>query len=427
MGAPNEAPKKKQPNWSLWLWVGVGSMVVSFIFVPAMLSKWSWGWNYTSSGQIGDTIGGIMGPIVAGIGGLLTFLAFREQYKSNEKQRESIEAQLAFNKKQEKAFGEQKEAADAQVTLLESQTKATQISTIESRLFSLLETHSSNVKDIFLNGELPSANSIRLNPRNFPCNRSSQIHTPVDSFNVRGRACFPAFFEELTFLLDLSKRYSNSKEWPSESYGNVSEEDAFQVAYLIFYFGATVEGQQLSSSLVEGKKLNFLQNMCGQIRTIHKEIVEGTALSKPEGTILGYEKDFQYPFLPGLGQMTQLSHYYRHLFHMVDFIDTQSSNLIDDRKKYQYISSIRSQLSIHEQLMLYCNALSVLGSHWLHKKTMLMETYCLVRGIPLPMANEIRDPKTVLRSENPLGHKMFEWLEIQERLNRNEITTPPQG
>ena len=46
--------------------------------------------DFTETGQIGDTIGGIIGPFVAIIASFLTFIAFWVQYKANEQQREDI-------------------------------------------------------------------------------------------------------------------------------------------------------------------------------------------------------------------------------------------------------------------------------------------------------------------------------------------------
>ncbi|WP_373060417.1 hypothetical protein [Zunongwangia sp. H14] len=40
--------------------------------------------NFTETGQIGDTIGGILNPFIALAGVLLTFLAFYMQIKANQ-------------------------------------------------------------------------------------------------------------------------------------------------------------------------------------------------------------------------------------------------------------------------------------------------------------------------------------------------------
>lgn len=46
--------------------------------------------DFRETGQIGDTIGGIMGPFVAIAAAILTFFAFWVQYKANEQQRKDI-------------------------------------------------------------------------------------------------------------------------------------------------------------------------------------------------------------------------------------------------------------------------------------------------------------------------------------------------
>lgn len=56
------------------------------------LCNWEWLKNidFTNTGQIGDTLGGIMGPFIAMVAAILTYLAFWIQYKANEQQREDI-------------------------------------------------------------------------------------------------------------------------------------------------------------------------------------------------------------------------------------------------------------------------------------------------------------------------------------------------
>lgn len=54
--------------------------------------------DFTDTGQIGDTIGGLMGPFIAMAGVFLTFVAFLMQVKANEIQREQLHK--SFNMKQ---------------------------------------------------------------------------------------------------------------------------------------------------------------------------------------------------------------------------------------------------------------------------------------------------------------------------------------
>ena len=54
--------------------------------------------DFTETGQIGDTIGGLMGPFIAMAGVFLTFVAFLMQVRANEIQREQLHK--SFNMKQ---------------------------------------------------------------------------------------------------------------------------------------------------------------------------------------------------------------------------------------------------------------------------------------------------------------------------------------
>lgn len=84
--------KKKYPTFDgdfwLYLLIPVIPMVV-ICFLPSFLIK-SGALDFTCTGQIGDTIGGIMSPFVAMVAALLTFFAFWIQYKANIQQRHDI-------------------------------------------------------------------------------------------------------------------------------------------------------------------------------------------------------------------------------------------------------------------------------------------------------------------------------------------------
>jgi hypothetical protein len=57
--------------------------------------------NFTNTGAIGDTLGGIMNPFIALVGVLLTFLAFYMQFKANQLQRELFIEALELEKQKE--------------------------------------------------------------------------------------------------------------------------------------------------------------------------------------------------------------------------------------------------------------------------------------------------------------------------------------
>ena len=59
-------------------------LFVLILLLPSLLTQLSFSiFDFTETGQIGDTIGGITAPFIGIIAGYLTFLAFHEQYRAN--------------------------------------------------------------------------------------------------------------------------------------------------------------------------------------------------------------------------------------------------------------------------------------------------------------------------------------------------------
>ena len=70
-------------------WICIFFLII--LFLPILLTKFPFCISdFSNTGPIGDTIGGIMGPIVAIAAAILTFLAFWVQFKANEQQRKDI-------------------------------------------------------------------------------------------------------------------------------------------------------------------------------------------------------------------------------------------------------------------------------------------------------------------------------------------------
>ena len=72
----------------------LGSVLIGFVATyiftrPAIFP----GFNLSTKGQIGDTIGGITAPIFGLIGFILVFYSFKEQYKANQLQIDSLNQQ----------------------------------------------------------------------------------------------------------------------------------------------------------------------------------------------------------------------------------------------------------------------------------------------------------------------------------------------
>lgn len=73
----NENKYDKRANFALI--VGV----LSLVFAPILLTQFSWRFNFTETGQIGDTIGGTATPILSFIGAILVYYSFKQQMAAN--------------------------------------------------------------------------------------------------------------------------------------------------------------------------------------------------------------------------------------------------------------------------------------------------------------------------------------------------------
>lgn len=73
----NEKKYGRKANYAL----GLG--FVALILAPSFISQLSIGFDFTETGQIGDTIGGITTPVLTLIGALLVYYSFKQQMVAN--------------------------------------------------------------------------------------------------------------------------------------------------------------------------------------------------------------------------------------------------------------------------------------------------------------------------------------------------------
>jgi len=121
-----------------WNWVSTLFVVIALLFVacslilPSILTTRSSGIVFDAeSGQIGDTIGGIMNPFVGLASVAMMFLAFYMQYKANQLQRKLFNKQIQEEKVQ---FN----------TELTEQKKQFERDRFENQFFQMLQTHKEN-------------------------------------------------------------------------------------------------------------------------------------------------------------------------------------------------------------------------------------------------------------------------------------------
>lgn len=98
-------------------------------------------------------------------------------------------------------------------------------------------------------------------------------------------------------------------------------------------------------------------------------------------------------------------HYFRNLYRIVKFIDEQEDNLLNYRKKYDYIANnVRSILSKYELIWLYYNCLNEAGNT---KFKPLVEKYTLLKNLrEADIANSSHSSKYehLLSGDNEVGN-----------------------
>jgi hypothetical protein len=88
-----------------WILI-IGAVVL--IIVPILATQLNWFLDFTETGQIGDTIGGLTAPVIGAISALLIYFSFRAQINANRIIQKQINDQKTAELKQ-KSFDYQME------------------------------------------------------------------------------------------------------------------------------------------------------------------------------------------------------------------------------------------------------------------------------------------------------------------------------
>ena len=360
------------------LYYGVISLIIAVagaVFLPLIVTKYHWiSLEVNEPNEIGDTIGGILGPAVAIIAALLTFIAFWAQYEANNEQRK----QFLLNKKS------QEEDAEIQQNRFYESQKRISKEQFENKYYKLLEIHRQNTREIKIGSYI-----------------GPEAFYPL----VQELKCAYKMLYDKYLLFDFFDSNPNCYR----------EEELYQLAYLIFFFGVNNSSIPLFKDLMNDRIFSLYEDV--KKTFLLDEIMDYDCLHRER-------RSFWIKFKYGAfkGHSSSLSHYVRHLFQIVKFVDDQPSELLSDEEKYNYITNLRAQLTSNEQLFIYYNALSVLGYPWMGKSASndvnYLEKYCIVKSLPLPLCDFYKHPldDEILPTHNADRRPMFEWIEIKERL-----------
>lgn len=186
---------------------------------------------------------------------------------------------------------------------------------IESRFFELLKVHRENCNEIQLGGKT-------------------------------GKYAIQEMIREVRLCADLALELNKQLEKP------YVEERILNFAYLAFYFG--------SVSYERSKTLKtFKQFVEGYDQEFVNEFISLCAEKKEQ-----YKAEHNFAHNIFGGHQIRLSQYFRHLFQTVTYINGQPPKILCYEEKYEYIKTLRAQLSPHEQVLLFYASMSVLGEGW---------------------------------------------------------------
>lgn len=319
-------------------------------------------------GEIGDIINGVTAPFI-GFGAIIvTFYAFWIQFKANIKLRDDIE----FSK-------------------------------FENKYYELLKLHSSNVQEMNI------------------------------SNNIYGRKCFVEMFKELSFIYSVLYNIVKENNEKKIFNGIYSDLVLCNIAYIIFFYGIGNESNKTLDYLIESNDRKLVELARAKLAEIQDQFMKWEYKKNRHrndnfpyelyfiGKLLfinGPTLEIELSYYPFDGHASRLSHYFRHLFQTVKFIDNEITLYGKEIDKENYLKTIRAQLSNHEQLLLYYNSLSTFGSKWCEPENDLIAKYRLIHNIPLSLADFGLQPKkkyakNVTDWSNRIDKKQFfEWDEL---------------
>lgn len=294
-----------------WVWVVLITVFLAICSLPILLTQPGW-IDFTQTGQIGDTIGGTMGPFIAIVAALLTFIAFWVQYVANVKQREDIAI--------ERIEGKYYKMLD-----------------IYSEMSNGLSIHGVQGKEAFaeLVGEFTytffTINAIYKSiicDQNYLATAKEQIKLIVEDFNNNE-------IDRNEFLTLLS--------------------------YNLFYYGrhymiVDPSHPERTALAEEIKTIVFRLNRIGGHRSFSDYVKSG------DFRVNYFHPDIKFFLFEGHSDF--LGHYYRHMFQMVKYVASLDGELVDEQTKYGYVKLLRSQMSDYEQILLFYNSLTDQGKAW---------------------------------------------------------------
>ncbi|WP_461791638.1 putative phage abortive infection protein [Pedobacter sp.] len=341
------ATLNKISNWHIYLLLALAAIAIGFAFYsPYFFTDKVEAKEFdTTTGQIGDTIGGLMNPYIALAGVIVTGLAFLMQYEANKQQRKLFLIEQEENTKQ----------LQQQIN---RQDKERRIQQFESQFYEMIRLHRENVSEMEISG--------------YDFEEQPGGKQPMTKFYTvtKGRKVFVTMKTELEAIITGYKVL------------HTLDSTGYERCYDLFFSGWDQYQKKYSKSAEFERhiRLASLTHQSPHTFKIYKNY-------ERKDRMVGLKLNFNYK--PFSGHASRLGHYFRHLYLTVKLV-VNSEALKNDNQKIHYLRILRAQLSNHEQILLFYNWLSGHGKTWENGSQHFFTKYNMIHNL---WYNElIKDP-----------------------------------
>lgn len=325
--------------------------IVLICILPLLLTQFSIV-DFTDTGEIGDTIGGIMGPFVAIIASFLTFLAFLMQYQANEVQKSELKRQSVLHDREQ----------------------------FESKLYQMLDVYNQNVT--------------RLRAGDLEGKRA--IPELLSEFHYIYRCVRYAYIgikeSDITSLVTDKAQREDMLLYMNDVIKDAGAENLvlMKFAYSLFFYGfPRVDPYEK----YKGKYVleNIIYQSLLRIPFEKADVRYQDYFLEDKFKVLRYPLKCSAHYEMMKGHNEELGIYYRQMFQFFMAISDVDKVIADEDQKYRYAKLLRSQLTDSEQVLLYYNSMSEMGTEWNRKSRFqdnlresmgLIARFRLIKNIP---------------------------------------------
>ena len=325
--------------------------IVLVCMLPLLLTQFSIV-DFTDTGEIGDTIGGIMGPFVAIIASFLTFLAFLMQYQANEVQKSELKRQSVLHDREQ----------------------------FESKLYQMLDVYNQNVT--------------RLRAGDLEGKRA--IPELLSEFHYIYRCVRYAYIgikeSDITSLVTDKAQREDMLLYMNDVIKDAGAENLvlMKFAYSLFFYGFPRVNPY---EKYKGKYVleNIIYQSLLRIPFEKADVRYQDYFLEDKFKVLRYPLKCSAHYEMMKGHNEELGTYYRQMFQFFMAISDVNKVIADEDQKYRYAKLLRSQLTDSEQVLLYYNSMSEMGTEWNRKSRFqdnlresmgLIARFRLIKNIP---------------------------------------------